>query len=102
MRPKGVPPWVWLHPTRAFARAGEIEMSAQDHLTSRPSSDGRTIYVRLVSPEDREKLGRMLSRLSLRTIHERFHVPYPRVPGWALVGMVEVDHPSNESSWPSK
>jgi GNAT superfamily N-acetyltransferase len=34
----------------------------------------------------------MLSRLSVGTIYERFHVPYPRVPGWALAGMLEVDH----------
>ena len=39
----------------------------------------------------------MLYRLSVGTIYERFHVPYPRVPGWALVGMVDVDHPGKES-----
>jgi GNAT superfamily N-acetyltransferase len=72
-------------------------MRAQDHLTSGPSRDGRTIYVRLVSPEDRERLGRMLCRISPRTIYERFHVPYPRVPGWALGGMVDVDNPGKES-----
>jgi GNAT superfamily N-acetyltransferase len=75
----------------------EIEVRARDHLTSGVSRDGRTVYVRLVSSEDREKLGRMLSRLSPRTIYESFHAPYPRVPGWALAGMVEVDHHEKES-----
>jgi GNAT superfamily N-acetyltransferase len=70
-------------------------MSARDQFTSRPSGD--TIQVRLVSPEDRKKLGRMLSRLSVSTIYERFHVPYPRVPGWALAGMLEADHHGKEA-----
>ncbi len=72
-------------------------MRARDHLTSGPSRDGRTLCVRLVSSEDGEKLGRMLSRLSPRTIYERFHAPYQRVPGWALAGMVEADHHDKES-----
>jgi hypothetical protein len=50
------------------------------------------VSVRPVSSEDREALGRMLSRLSARTIYERFHAPYPSVPAWALAGMVEADH----------
>jgi GNAT superfamily N-acetyltransferase len=71
---------------------GTPELSA-----SRPSRDGHTVYVRLVSSEDAEMLGRMLSRLSVRTIYERFHSPYPRVPGWALAGMLEADHHDKES-----
>jgi GNAT superfamily N-acetyltransferase len=35
-------------------------------------------------------------RLSLRTIYERFHAPYPSVPGWALAGMLEADHDCKE------
>ena len=55
------------------------------------------VSVRPVSSEDRETLGAMLSRLSPRTIYERFHAPYPRVPGWALAGMVEADHHDSEA-----
>ena len=72
-------------------------MRARDRLTPGPSHDGRTLRVRAVSPEDGAKLGRMLSRLSLRTIYQRFHAPYPRVPGWALAGMVEADHHGKEA-----
>jgi len=59
--------------------------------------DGRAVTVRPVSCADRERLGSMLSRLSPRSIYERFHAPYPRVPGWALAGMVEADHHDTES-----
>jgi GNAT superfamily N-acetyltransferase len=55
------------------------------------------VSVRPVSSEDRERLGRMLSRISPRTIYERFHAPYPNVPGWALSGMVEADHHDREA-----
>jgi hypothetical protein len=55
------------------------------------------VSVRTVSLEDRERLARMLSRISLRTIYERFHAPYPDVPGWALAGMLEADHDDRES-----
>jgi GNAT superfamily N-acetyltransferase len=61
-----------------------------DHVPSRVS-------VRPVSSEDREALGAMLSRISQRTIYERFHAPYPSVPAWALAGMVEVDHDDREA-----
>lgn len=55
------------------------------------------VSVRPVSSEDREALGRMLSRLSARTIYERFHDPYPSLPAWALAGMVEADHDDKEA-----
>jgi GNAT superfamily N-acetyltransferase len=55
------------------------------------------VSVRPVSSDDRERLGRMFSRISPRTIYERFHAPYPSVPGWALAGMVEADHYDREA-----
>jgi GNAT superfamily N-acetyltransferase len=58
---------------------------------------GGELSVRPVSAADREGLGAMLSRLSARTIYERFHAPYPRVPAWALAGMVEADHDEKEA-----
>src|SRR5688500_15122075 len=54
------------------------------------------LSVRPASTADREALEAMLSRLSARTIYERFHAPYPRVPSWALAGMVEADHDDKE------
>jgi hypothetical protein len=55
------------------------------------------VFVRSVSSGDGEALGEMLSRLSPLTIYERFHAPYPRVPAWALAGMVEADHHDREA-----
>ncbi|HET6886249.1 MAG TPA: hypothetical protein VFH32_08475, partial [Rubrobacteraceae bacterium] len=55
------------------------------------------VSVRPATSEDREALGRMLSRLSARTIYERFHAPYPSVPAWALAGMVGIDHEDKEA-----
>lgn len=55
------------------------------------------LSVRPASTADREALEAMLSRLSARTIYERFHAPYPRVPAWALAGMVEADHDDKEA-----
>ena len=49
------------------------------------------VSVRPATSEDREALGRMLSRLSARTIYERFHAPYPSVPAWALAGIAAGD-----------
>ena len=48
----------------------------------------RVVSVRPAAPGDREGLAGMLSRLSGRTIYERFHAPYPRVPDRLLVGML--------------
>lgn len=62
-----------------------------------PSPIPPEVYVRPVSSGDRETLGAMLSRLSPRTIYERFHAPYPSVPAWALAGMVEADHEEKEA-----
>ena len=55
------------------------------------------VSVRPVSSKDREKLVRMISRISPRTIYERFHAPYPDVPRWALAGMLEADHEDREA-----
>src|SRR3712207_4066983 len=42
------------------------------------------VAVRAVSPGDEDLLRRMFSRLSQRSIYRRFHMPYPRVPEWAV------------------
>jgi GNAT superfamily N-acetyltransferase len=50
-----------------------------------------TVCVRAVSSRDEEGLRGMLSRLSKKTIYQRFHMPYPRVPGWALASFTRAD-----------
>lgn len=42
----------------------------------------RPARVRAAVPEDEVVLRETFSRLSARTIHGRFHLPYPRVPDW--------------------
>jgi GNAT superfamily N-acetyltransferase len=68
-----------------------------ERLLAGPDPTPSHVSVRPVSSGDREALGAMLSRLSRRTIYERFHAPYPSVPAWALAGMVEVDHDDREA-----
>jgi GNAT superfamily N-acetyltransferase len=55
------------------------------------------VSVRAATPGDEERLRGMFSRLSLETIYRRFHLPYPRVPEWALALMLDVDHQDKES-----
>ena len=61
------------------------------------SSDDPEVRIRPVSPGDEEGLREMLSRLSRETIHKRFHLPVPQVPGWMLVYLRDVDHYDKES-----
>jgi hypothetical protein len=69
-------------------RLVEGEALAGENAVTVTATDARgntsEVSVRPVSSEDRERLGRMLSRISPRTVYERFHAPYPSVPGWAL------------------
>ncbi len=58
---------------------------------------GATVCVRPVSSEDEERLRRMFSRLSLKTIYQRLHAPYPRVPEWVAASFTDVDHYNRES-----
>lgn len=55
------------------------------------------VDVRAVTSQDEERLRGMFSRLSPETIYLRFHMPYPRVPGWALGLFLNTDHHGGES-----
>jgi GNAT superfamily N-acetyltransferase len=55
------------------------------------------VSIRAATPGDEERLRRMFSRLSLKTIYQRFHLPYPRVPERTLALMLDVDHQDKES-----
>ena len=48
-----------------------------------------TVSVRSLSPGDEEGLREMFSRLSPKTIYERYHMPYPRVPEWLVANSME-------------
>jgi GNAT superfamily N-acetyltransferase len=52
---------------------------------------GGAVCIRAVSSGDEEGLRWMFSRLSRKTIYQRFHTPYPRVPGWALASFTRAD-----------
>lgn len=46
--------------------------------------DGHVVGIRTMSPGDGYLLREMFSRLSRESIYRRFHMPYPRVPEWAV------------------
>jgi len=54
-----------------------LEVDARDPAGSRRRG---AVCIRAVSSGDEEGLRGMLSRLSKKTIYQRFHMPYPRVP----------------------
>ena len=49
------------------------------------------VTVRAVAPGDEDRLLRMFSQLSGRSIYQRFHLPYPRVPEWAIALFTDAD-----------
>lgn len=55
------------------------------------------IYIRIATPSDGEKLRAMFARSSRKTIHRRFHIPYPEVPGWMVGLMLDADHHDKEA-----
>ena len=65
-----------------------LGVDAREPASSRP---GGAVRIRAVSSGDEEGLRGMFSRLSERTIYQRFHMPYPRVPGWALASFTRAD-----------
>lgn len=75
----------------------EVHQAGQEHdradYSREPAGSRRdgAVYVRAVSSGDEEGLRGMCSRLSKKTIYKRFHMPYPRVPGWALASFTRAD-----------
>ncbi len=55
------------------------------------------VSVRPVSPADGGRLRRRFSRLSGRSIYQRFHIPYPRVPEWAVALFADVNGDQGEA-----
>jgi GNAT superfamily N-acetyltransferase len=66
-----------------------LEVDAREPAGSRR---GGAVCVRAVSSGDEVGLRGMFSRLSKKTIYQRFHMPYPRVPEWALTSFTRADY----------
>jgi acyl-CoA synthetase (NDP forming)/GNAT superfamily N-acetyltransferase len=60
-------------------------------------SDGATVHLRQIQPEDAPKIVDMHSRFSERTRYLRYFSPYPRIPERDLRRFVEVDHRDREA-----
>lgn len=58
--------------------------------------EGYVVGIQAVSLEDRELLRRMFSRLSRESIYQRFHMPYPSVPEWAVALFIGSHEPQGK------
>ncbi|MFD6566316.1 GNAT family N-acetyltransferase [Micromonospora profundi] len=60
-------------------------------------SDGSTVQLRPISPDDAPAIVAMHSRFSERTRYLRYFSPYPRIPERDLIRFVTVDHSDREA-----
>ncbi|MET7881228.1 GNAT family N-acetyltransferase [Micromonospora profundi] len=60
-------------------------------------SDGSTVQLRPISPDDAPAIVAMHSRFSERTRYLRYFSPYPRIPERDLIRFVTVDHRDREA-----
>jgi acyl-CoA synthetase (NDP forming)/GNAT superfamily N-acetyltransferase len=60
-------------------------------------SDGTTVHLRQIQPEDAAGIVAMHSRFSERTRYLRYFSPYPRIPERDLRRFVNVDHDAREA-----
>jgi acyl-CoA synthetase (NDP forming)/GNAT superfamily N-acetyltransferase len=60
-------------------------------------SDGSTVHVRPITPDDADRLVALHARFSDRTRYLRFFAPYPRIPPQDLARFVNVDHLDREA-----
>ncbi|GIJ45965.1 GNAT family N-acetyltransferase [Virgisporangium aliadipatigenens] len=60
-------------------------------------SDGATVHIRQITPEDADAVVAMHSRFSERTRYLRYFSPYPRIPARDLRRFVNVDHHDREA-----
>ncbi len=59
--------------------------------------DVRAVSIRVATPDDKEKLRRMFSRLSSKSIYRRFHLPYSEVPEQILALILDIDNCDKKS-----
>ncbi len=55
------------------------------------------VWVRVLLLDDHQGLRVMFSRVSSETIYRRFHTPYPRVPEWTPVFLMDADERGGRS-----
>jgi acyl-CoA synthetase (NDP forming)/GNAT superfamily N-acetyltransferase len=60
-------------------------------------SDGSTVHVRQITPDDADRIVALHARFSDRTRYLRYFSPYPRIPARDLVRFVNVDHRDREA-----
>jgi len=60
-------------------------------------SDGSTVHIRPIQPEDADRIVALHSRFSDRTRYLRYFSPYPRIPARDLARFVTVDHRNREA-----
>ncbi|GAA1396200.1 GNAT family N-acetyltransferase [Catellatospora coxensis] len=60
-------------------------------------SDGTTVHLRQITPDDGDAVVAMHSRFSERTRYLRYFSPYPRIPARDLHRFVNVDHTDREA-----
>src|SRR5919107_4001153 len=64
--------------------------------TREPEQAESRVSIRTATPQDIDGLRRMFSRSSARTIHRRFHTPFPIAPEWMLALMSSADRTDRE------
>ncbi len=75
-------------------RSQRPQIEAQDEGSG---PDVRAVSIRVATPDDKEKLRRMFSRLSSKSIYRRFHLPYSEVPEQTLALVLDIDHCDKKS-----
>jgi acyl-CoA synthetase (NDP forming)/RimJ/RimL family protein N-acetyltransferase len=60
-------------------------------------SDGSTVHIRRIEPDDADRVVALHGRFSERTRYLRWFSPYPRIPPRDLVRTVNVDHRDREA-----
>jgi acyl-CoA synthetase (NDP forming)/GNAT superfamily N-acetyltransferase len=60
-------------------------------------ADGGTVHLRVITPEDANRVVALHSRFSARTRYLRYFSPYPRIPDRDLKRFITVDHLDREA-----
>jgi GNAT superfamily N-acetyltransferase len=75
-------------------RSQRSQIEAQDEGAG---PDVCAVSIRVATADDKEKLRRMFSRLSSKSIYRRFHLPYSEVPEQTLALILDIDHCDKKS-----
>ncbi|HEX6967555.1 MAG TPA: GNAT family N-acetyltransferase [Micromonosporaceae bacterium] len=74
-----------------------MTQASRDRFADVLLSDGTTVHLRQIRPEDAPAIVAMHARFSLRTRYLRYFSPYPRIPDRDLQRFVNVDHHDREA-----